>query len=264
VTLLLTFLQATAERHCSSSESQNPLSSTPSPLERAKELLASNGSLSETSLLLEAAIQQSDFGEGGYEAWILLGETLSMDEKEEAAIRALQTGVEIAQRNGVGEGSRAGMISLAIAYTNESYEKASYTMLGRWLDDRFPGSLKGSDELLGIKDANGSSLGWSGRTMSTWAIKEKVTDAYLAAARMQHAEGIADPDVQIGLGVLLYTGGDYVRAADCFQSALQARPHVSSLSLFSFRLPVLFGMSLLILIAKLPRITLFGIATDLA
>lgn len=188
-------------------EQNNPFIEHPSALARAKELLASNGSLSEAALLLEAAIQQNDLGEGGYEAWILLGETHSMDEREEAAIRALDTGVQRAQK--VGE-SAAGRVSLAIAYTNEGYEKASYSMLLRWLKARYP-------EFIGPEGQTSGEL-------STWALKERVTDGYLNAARQQHAGGIVDPDVQVGLGVLLYTAGDYERAADCFSSALQARP----------------------------------------
>lgn len=64
-----------------------------------------NGSLTEAALLLEAAIQQGDLGKGGYEAWILLGEVRSMDEREEAGMRALLEGVTRAERAGdVGEG----------------------------------------------------------------------------------------------------------------------------------------------------------------
>ena len=46
---------------------------------------------------LEAAIQRNDLGEGGYEAWILLGETRSMDEREEAGMRALTEGVRLSE-----------------------------------------------------------------------------------------------------------------------------------------------------------------------
>ena len=35
-------------------------------------MLEQNASLTEIALLLEAAIQKGDLGEGGYEAWILL------------------------------------------------------------------------------------------------------------------------------------------------------------------------------------------------
>jgi len=50
--------------------------------------------------MLEAAIQRGDTGEGGYEAWILLGETRNMDEREEAGMRALLQGVKIATESG--------------------------------------------------------------------------------------------------------------------------------------------------------------------
>jgi peroxin-5 len=78
---------------------------TRSPLAEAKALLEQNGSLSEAALLLEAAIQKGELGEGGYEAWILLGETRNMDEREEAGMRALTEGVkrgEAAGAPGVG------------------------------------------------------------------------------------------------------------------------------------------------------------------
>jgi peroxin-5 len=63
-------------------------------------MLDQNGSLSEAALLLEAAIQQGEFGEGGYETWILLGETRNMDEREELGMRALVEGVKRAEAAG--------------------------------------------------------------------------------------------------------------------------------------------------------------------
>jgi len=50
--------------------------------------------------MLEAAIQQGELGEGGYEAWILLGETRNMDEREEAGMKALMQGVKRAEEAG--------------------------------------------------------------------------------------------------------------------------------------------------------------------
>lgn len=76
-------------------------------LSEAKVLLHENGSLSEAALLLEAAIQKGELGEGGYEAWILLGETRNMDEREEAGIKALTEGVRRAQE---ANASGAGML----------------------------------------------------------------------------------------------------------------------------------------------------------
>ena len=74
--------------------------SSGSALEEAKRMLENNGSLTEAALLLEAAIQKGELGEGGYEAWILLGETRSMDEREEAGMRALTEGVRRAEEAG--------------------------------------------------------------------------------------------------------------------------------------------------------------------
>ena len=71
-----------------------PSASTRSFLSDAKNMLDQNGSLSDAALLLEAAIQKGDLGEGGYEAWILLGETRNMDEREELGMRALVEGVK--------------------------------------------------------------------------------------------------------------------------------------------------------------------------
>lgn len=78
----------------------------------AKALLENNGSLSEAALLLEAAIQHGELGEGGYEAWILLGETRNMDEREEAGMRALIEGVKKAEEVG---SSGAGMLVRGIS-----------------------------------------------------------------------------------------------------------------------------------------------------
>lgn len=85
------------------SEQNNPFlqpTSVRSPLNEAKALLERNGSLSEAALLLEAAIQAGELGEHGYEAWILLGETRSMDEREEQGMRALMEGVRRAEAAG--------------------------------------------------------------------------------------------------------------------------------------------------------------------
>ncbi|KAG6866740.1 hypothetical protein C0991_011399 [Blastosporella zonata] len=178
-------------------------------LDDAKALLEQNGSLSEAGLLLEAAIQKGQLGEGGYEAWILLGETRVMDEREDAGMRSLMQGVKRAEEANAGG---AGMLSLAISFTNESYDRASHTMLLRWLRARFPSLV--------VPESTMSAMA----THSSWDTHNRITELFLTLARSQHAEGVLDPDVQIGLGVLFYTNGEYDRAKDCFESALAARP----------------------------------------
>lgn len=87
-------------------------------------------------------------------------------------------------------------------------------MLLRWLRSRFP-SHPVSEETINAVHTN-----------SSWDTHTRVTEVFINLARIQHQQGILDPDVQIGLGVMFYTNGEYDRAKDCFESALAARPKV--------------------------------------
>ncbi|KAF9506187.1 hypothetical protein BS47DRAFT_1385656 [Hydnum rufescens UP504] len=175
-------------------------------LDSAKKLMASNGSLDEAALLIEASIQKGEFGEGGYEAWLLLGRARSMDERETQALRALREGTRIAELNGA---PGAGLLDLAISYTNESYDLAAHYSLRKWLRAKYPSA--GSSE-----PATSPKIHWSSH--------ELTTDAFISVARDLHAKGQMDPDVQLGLGVLFYSSSEYDKAKDCFESALQSRP----------------------------------------
>lgn len=179
--------------------------------------------------MLEAAIQRGEYGEGGFETWILLGETRNMDEREEAGMRALLEGVRIAEQAGA---PGAGMLvsrnlafsalthkhsyfqSLAISFTNESYDRASHTMLMRWFKAKYPG--------VPIPEETAKAVG----TNSSWDTHERITQLFMEQARSQHGQDQMDPDLQIALGVLFYTNGDYERAQDCFAAALNVRPKV--------------------------------------
>ncbi|KAG9041686.1 Peroxisomal membrane signal receptor PTS1 [Tulasnella sp. UAMH 9824] len=185
-------------------EQNNPNLAAPQGtlLAKAKEYLANNGSLSEAALMLEAAIQKGELGEGGYETWILLGETRSMDEREDLGLLALRQGVKIAKEAGV---VGPGMLSLAVSYTNESYETAANNILRDWLLAKYPDA-----PMVQIK--------------SPWHAREVITNAFLSVAQRLHAEGKSDPDVQVGLGILYYTENAYDKAKDCFESAVWARP----------------------------------------
>ena len=86
-------------------------------------MLDQNGSLSEAALLLEAAIQKGELGDGGYETWILLGETRNMDEREELGMRALVEGVKRAEEAGA---AGAGLlVSLLYLYASGLVQNAT-------------------------------------------------------------------------------------------------------------------------------------------
>jgi peroxin-5 len=93
-------------------------------LQAAKDLLEAGGSLSEVALMLEAAIQQKDMGEGGYEAWVLLGEVRSMDEREELGMLALREGVRIASEQG-----GAGGVGMLVSRASTQYVELHLTTL---------------------------------------------------------------------------------------------------------------------------------------
>ncbi|KAJ7045695.1 hypothetical protein C8F04DRAFT_1065827 [Mycena alexandri] len=180
-----------------------------SHLTEAKALLEQNGSLSEAALLLEAAIQKGEFGEGGYESWILLGETRNMDEREEAGMRALAEGVKRGEAAGA---PGVGMLSLAISYTNESMDRASHAMLLRWIQSRFPAHPIPAETVTAVS------------SHAVWDTHTKLTEVFIDLARTQHSRGEMDADVQIALGILFYTNSEYDRAKDCFETALSVRP----------------------------------------
>lgn len=83
-------------------EENNPyINDTSTSLSKVIEMLATGQvSLSEVAQMLEAVIQKGDLGEGGHEAWILLGEVCGMDEREDLGLAALREGVQIAKEDG--------------------------------------------------------------------------------------------------------------------------------------------------------------------
>ena len=96
-----------------------------------------------------------------------------------------------------------------------------------------------------------------------WALHEAITDAFLHVARSHYEKGDPpDADLQVGMGVLYYTNGEFEKASDCFGSALSVRPDVSLSSPFRFCLlsPFIFPFFYLTCVS-LSRTTFSGTDT---
>ncbi|KAI8387977.1 uncharacterized protein BYT42DRAFT_558465 [Radiomyces spectabilis] len=164
-------------------------------------MMEQNGSLNEIALALEATVQKDP---NNAEAWMHLGNIQAQNEKEEPAIRALEKAVSL------DPGNLTALMSLAVSYTNESYDQAAYQTLERWITEKYP-SL--------AKTQSASS------TATPFELHDRVTEMFLTAARQAPEGQLMDPDVQVGLGVLFYGGGELDKAIDCFASALKGRPN---------------------------------------
>ncbi|CAG8528014.1 12956_t:CDS:2 [Ambispora leptoticha] len=179
-------------------EKDNPYMNSDSPLEQGIKIVEEGGSLSEAALAFEAAVQKEP---ENTRAWTLLGNTQAQNEKEEPAIRALEKAIELDGKN------LEALMSLAVSYTNESYDQQSYRTLERWMTVKYPELTLSSAPMDAVRDTH-----------------SRVTELFLRAARNAPGGQQMDPDVQVGLGVLFYGSGDYSKAIDCFTAALNSRP----------------------------------------
>ncbi|KAI8066519.1 hypothetical protein BC940DRAFT_302358 [Gongronella butleri] len=192
-------------------EVDNPYLSHENPMSEAMALMArqSQGdavvSLSELALVLEAAIQ-ADIRGGDTKAWTFLGHVQSQNEKEVAAIRALQRAVDLDPAN------LDALMALAVSYTNESHDYATYHTLDRWIEQKYPATA-----------AQKTQNDTESATVTLSELHQRVTDRFLHAAQLAPDDNM-DPDVQVGLGILFYGRGDFTKAIDCFFAAVKSRP----------------------------------------
>ena len=166
-------------------------------------ILKEGGNLSLAALAFEAAVQQHP---DHVDAWVYLGSAQAQNEKETAAIRALEKAVTLDPNN------LAALMGLAVSYTNEGYDSTAYRTLERWLSAKYPNVLNPKD----LHPA--ADMGFTDRQQ----LHEKVTDLFIKAAQLSPDGEHMDPDVQLGLGVLFYGAEEYDKAVDCFQSALHS------------------------------------------
>ncbi|KAF4471483.1 Peroxisomal targeting signal receptor [Fusarium albosuccineum] len=171
--------------------------------EEGVRIMKEGGNLSLAALAFEAAVQQNA---NHTEAWVYLGTAQAQNEKETAAIRALEQALKLDPNN------LAALMGLAVSYTNEGYDSTAYRTLERWLSVKYP-------NILDPKDLHPpAEMGFTDRQQ----LHDKVTNLFIKAAQLSPDGEHMDPDVQVGLGVLFYGAEDYDKAVDCFQSALHS------------------------------------------
>ena len=182
-------------------ETDNPFGAVGDPFREGVRILDEAGNLSLAALAFEAAVQRDP--EHG-EAWTLLGHVQAQNEKEAPAIRALEQALKVEPDNA------EALMGLAVSYTNEGYDATAYRTLERWLSVRYP-QIVAPDRLSSAAD-----VGVTDRR----ALHDRITADFVAAAQLRPQGADMDPDVQVGLGVLLYGADQYDKAVDCFGAAL--------------------------------------------
>ncbi|XP_043512296.1 peroxisomal targeting signal 1 receptor isoform X2 [Frieseomelitta varia] len=193
---------------------ENPMKNLPNALEEGKKRLEA-GDLPSAILCFEAAVQQD---ENNSEAWLLLGKTQAENEQDPLAISALKRCLSLDPTNG------AALMALAVSYTNESYQNQACITLREWLlkNEKYKHLL--AEKINSPEQQSKSNVS----SILFNDIHKEVKNLYIQAARMNPWNEI-DADVQCGLGVLFNLSNEYDKASDCFQAALQVRPHDSRL-----------------------------------
>ncbi|KAI0136661.1 hypothetical protein BJ170DRAFT_24144 [Xylariales sp. AK1849] len=182
-------------------EEENLFNDTGNPFEQGMRIMDEGGNLSLAALAFEAAVQKDP---KHVEAWVQLGAAQASNEKETAAIRALE------QAKNLDPNNLPALMKLAVSYTNEGYDSTAYRTLERWLSVKYPSIISPAD----LSPA--SDLGFTDRQI----LHDKITGLYIKAANLSPGGEHMDPDVQVGLGVLFYGAEEYEKAVDCFSAAL--------------------------------------------
>lgn len=179
---------------------ENPFSEIPNPFHEGMRIIHEDGNLSFAALAFEAACQSDHYH---LEAWRMLGSVQSENEREDAAIKALEVALSLDPQN------LDVMIKLAVSYTNEGLDDLAYDCLEKWLRTKYP-------HLPVVEDD--SYIQFS----SDRHAFERIKNSFIQAAQYSSTSESIDPDVQVGLGVLMFSDENYEMGADCFASAIHS------------------------------------------
>ncbi|EFW99493.1 peroxisomal targeting signal receptor [Grosmannia clavigera kw1407] len=190
-------------------EEDNLFQAQNNPFEEGVRIMNENGNLSLAALAFEAACAREP---GRVEAWVYLGSAQAQNEKETAAIRALEQALKLDPTN------LSALMALAVSYTNEGYDTTAYRTLERWLSAKYPQVLPPAEL------SSAADVGFTDRQQ----LHDGITERFIQAAQLSPDGEHMDPDVQVGLGVLFYGAEDFDKAVDCFHASLASSEQGSS------------------------------------
>ncbi|KAI8048713.1 hypothetical protein BDF22DRAFT_702401 [Syncephalis plumigaleata] len=176
-------------------------------------------SLHEEILEHEAVVQLNP---NNAEAWRRLGLLQQENERDTAAIAAFRQTIRLNATSNNGNSvdqqytDNPVSVALAIAYANENCRKDAYAELERWITEHpVYGRMAGKAPMEQPLSASSSSL----NTMDRHA---RIEQAMIHAVQTHQDQ--LDAELQAGLGVLFNLSNEPLKAVDCFQAAVQARP----------------------------------------
>lgn len=187
---------------------ENPMIDAENVLEKGKTFLA-QGDIPSAVLCFEAAAKQNP---ENVEAWELLGTTQAENENDPNAIPALKQALEL-QPNNLNV-----LMSLAVCYTNESYQREALRHLKNWL----AANPKYSHLVPQAEPPEEGAASLTSSIIKGNSLQD-VQSLFLKAVHQNPTE--VDGDVQEALGVLFNLSQDYDKAVDCFQAAVSVRPN---------------------------------------
>jgi peroxin-5 len=158
-------------------------------------------------LLFEAAVQKQS---NHVDAWLYLGITQSENEQDGPAICALKKCVELDPKN------LQAYITLASCYANEMLTNQALDSLRKWLanNDKYSHLLSNRRSQITTDES---------RLIDELAFEE-LQELFLQAVSLSNNPSDIDSDLQVCLGVLFHLPGDYDKAAECFNTAVLAKP----------------------------------------
>lgn len=189
--------------------SNNAYLKLPDPYEIGLELMEKGAKLSEAALAFEAAVQQNP---KHLLAWLKLGEIQSANEKERAGLAANMQALKL------DPGNLQALLNLAIGFINEGYDSSALQNLKEWLFIKYPQSKSFYENTPKEPEPDNGVLGFYNAGF------ERLVKTFLQVIRTD-SNALKDPELQLGLGVLFYSRGEFKKTADCFKTALKVQPN---------------------------------------